>query len=110
MRGTRSLRVDPCHPLVGRELEVLTDQRESVTVCGCDGVDLKVPKWMLSPAARVELSTQAVIGVQALLAVVRLIANPRDPLTGAAGEGLAAPSGCNPSLSDDSGSRLFKFQ
>jgi len=36
----------PFHPFAGTALTV---QKESVTVRGPDGLDLKVPRWMLSP-------------------------------------------------------------
>ncbi len=38
------------HPFAGTSVPALTMQKESVTVRGPDGLDLKIPKWMLSPA------------------------------------------------------------
>jgi hypothetical protein len=76
----------PFHPLAGEKVTVLADQKESVTVRGPDGFDLKVPTWMVSPAARVELSMPARIDVQALRAVTALVADARRALTAPLGE------------------------
>ena len=88
--GTLSLRVTvryPFHPLAGRELEVLTDQKDSVTVRGLDGFDLKVPKWALSPWANpAELSASPRVVVHALLAVAALVADAGRVLTAPPGE------------------------
>ena len=56
----------PFHPLAGTSVPALTIQKESVTVRGPDGLDLKVPKWMLSPAAHAEVSAEVVVGLDAL--------------------------------------------
>ena len=86
----------PFHPLAGRELEVLnwhprcrghggstaqSHPEGCVTVRGPDGFDLKVPQWMLSPSAAVEISSEIIIDIAALQALLALVAEGKRLLT-----------------------------
>lgn len=71
----------PFHPYAGTSVLVLTVEKESVTVRGPDGRDLKVPKWMLSPSAHAEVCTEVVVGLEALRAVVGLVDDADRALT-----------------------------
>ena len=67
----------PFHPLYGREVEVscrTRRQHDPVTVIAPDGVQLKIPAWMLLPeAARYDLSNQAAISGSAWLRLCDLL-------------------------------------
>jgi hypothetical protein len=83
---TQSLTVTveyPFHPLAGMQLPVLTASRRDkwVTVRGPDGFDLKVPHWMLSSSARVEISSEIAMSVESLCAVLELIEAAERTLT-----------------------------
>ncbi len=70
----------PFHPHRGRDLEVVCAPRRgngdgAVTVVDPTGQRLKIPCWMLSPAAaQVRLAEQAEVDVRALLWLADLVA------------------------------------
>jgi hypothetical protein len=67
----------PFHPLQRQSLEVLTWPRQThlpVTVRSPDGSTLKIPLWMLDPAAaRSDLHDQVELSLPTLLALAALI-------------------------------------
>lgn len=67
----------PFHPLHGQEVEVTWRARrvhDAATVIDPEGVQRKMPAWMLAPeAAEYHLSTQAVISASAWLRLCDLL-------------------------------------
>ena len=80
LHNTRGLTVRvyyPFHPLNGLDLEVACmarDESGPMTVVAPDGDRLKIPQWMLSPAAAsASLTSCAVLSTAALLALAALV-------------------------------------
>lgn len=79
----------PHHPLHGEDLAVVRSPKGRdgyFVVRRVDGIDVRVPAWMLRPAAAsATISARATLGVSALRAVLALVA--RLPEIGPARDG-----------------------
>ncbi len=64
------------HPYAGQQLSLIRPASRAdrtVTVTAPNGHDLRIPAWMLEPTARAEISSQALIKIEAWIHVLELI-------------------------------------